>query len=574
MKWKIEEKAPKEVIEKLKNYSPMIKQLLFNRGIHNKSEAERYLNPKLSDLYSPFKLKNIEKGIEVIKGALKNKKKIFIYGDYDVDGVAATSILWDYLYRKLGIETLPYIPSRFDEGYGMSEAGLDYISGEGGDIVITVDCGIRDIELVEKYSKLKNIDFIITDHHSPVEDDEGNLTVSDKAKAVIHPRHPDSRYPFFDICGATVAWKFVSAIHESFKDTVKSLKDFDPIEYIDLVSLATVTDIMPLIDENRVIVSFGLEKMQSTSNVGLRALMLDSNIDFEELNTYHYGFVLGPRLNAAGRIEHALDGVRLLSTNRLGNAMQYAQKLSELNLKRQELTAKILEIARKEIAKFSDNKKILVIWGDNWPEGIVGLVAGKLQEEFYRPVLVATVKNGKATGSARSIPGFNVTKAIGNSSKLMIRYGGHVQAAGFTLEEKNLEKFREELEKFAENNISDKDLVPELKVDMELSVNEINFDLIDSIKQLEPFGYKNRTPVFLFKEVQVISKRLLGKEKNHVKLVINQSDPIEILAFNRAHEFDKIGTGTKLDIVGTLGINSWNGRDSKQIKLIDFKVIS
>jgi single-stranded-DNA-specific exonuclease len=580
MNWKLLPKIEKNITTELSEYPSLIKQLLFNRGIETRDEAQKFLNPNIKNLYNPLLLADIDKAVDVIKNVITNKMKVFIYGDYDVDGVVATTILWDYLFRKLGIDVLPYIPSRFEEGYGLSEAGLNYIVEQGGQLVITVDCGIRDIEIVKKFKDEKNLDFIITDHHTLRIDEDEKIVVSNDALAVIHPRHPDSKYPFPDICGAAVAWKFVCAINEKLEGSKiqnlrSKMQDFDPVEeYLDLVSLATITDIMPLTDENRTIVSLGIEKMKNTKNLGLRTLIAESQINFEDINTYHYGYVIGPRLNAAGRMEHALDAARLLSTTKYEKALEYSQKLSRLNSERQTLTSQILDEAIKQIELNGNGKKIHFVWGENWPEGIVGLVAGKLQERFFRPILVASIREGLVVGSARSIPNFNVTEAITRSASLLIKFGGHSQAAGFTLSKDNLNDFKKQIEDLAEEQIKEEDMEKEIIVDTDIKIKDINLELVSLINTLQPFGYGNRTPVFIIKNCKVVDKFPLGKETNHVKLKVvdEQDNTLEVVAFDMKKELESVEIFDCVDLAGVLDLNTWNGRTTVQFRLKELKI--
>jgi single-stranded-DNA-specific exonuclease len=567
MRWEIASKIQDLAKKELSEYGDIMAQLLYNRGLESLEDVANYIDLSVANLHDHNKLSGIDNAVIRIREALEKDQKIYIYGDYDVDGVTATSLLWDFLYRKLDINTLPYIPSRFEEGYGLGKKGLDHILKEGADLIISVDCGIRDIELVKEYSD-KGLDFIITDHHSLVQDEEGNYITSEDAVAVIHPKHPKSEYPFQEICGAAVAWKFVLALHDAFKDEIED--DFDPFEYIDLVSIATITDIMPLQDENRIIVSEGLKSIKQTKNTGLKTLMMDAAIDMDDIEAYHYGFVIGPRLNAAGRMESAIDAVRLLSTQDYKSAAGYSAKLNKLNKERQDITKELLNKALDIIDKEYSDKKIHIIWGEEWPEGVVGLVAGKLQEKLYKPILVASIdKEGIATGSARSISGFNVTDAITQADKILMRYGGHEQAAGFTLKEEYLEDFKAIIEDYAEENIKAEDLVPKLKIDMKLKLEDVDAELVENIKIMSPFGMKNPRPVFLFEEIPVLSKYLIGRDKNHVK--IQTENDVEIIAFNAKEDFKDISQGDLIDVVGNIDQNYWNGKTTMQIKYKDHK---
>lgn len=572
MRWKLADKIDPNSFKKLKKYDLIIAQLLFNRGIKDQEAAEDFLNPTLEDLHSHLLLPDIDKAVARILEARRKKQKVFIYGDYDVDGVSGVSIMWDYLFRILNMNVLPYIPSRFDEGYGLNKDGLDSLLDQGANLVITVDCGIRDIDLVSEFTA-KGIDFIVTDHHLLSTDHDKQPQYSQDAVAVVHPRLPNSKYPFKDICGAAVAWKLVVALDHEIKKFQDELSSIDPYKYLDLVALATITDIMPLVDENRAIVKFGIERMKKTENIGLRSLILDSQIDIDKINTYHFGFVIGPRINAAGRIEHALDAVRLLSTSKIVQAQNLARKLSELNSYRQEQTIELLKNATSKIEDESEEKKLLFVWGDDWPEGIVGLVAGRLQELYYRPVLVASVSDGIATGSARSIKGFDITTAISKNVDLLVRFGGHAQAAGFTVSQENIQRFKEKLEQYAEDNISDQDLMPVLEIEAKLNVEDVNIEFIDKISMLEPFGYKNKTPVFLLENVEIRQILPIGRNNDHVKLKIcqNGSKMLEVIGFRMYKNFENLKTGDRISMVGSLDKNVWNGNTTVQFKLKEFR---
>lgn len=571
-RWKLLPKIDELSDENLSSFHPVLRQLFFNRNIKTESEANLYMDSSNNMFHDPFLIFDMDNAIDTILEARKQDKQVFIYGDYDVDGVVATSILWDFLYRKLKMKVLPYIPSRFDEGYGLGEKGMDQIIAKGGSLVITVDCGIKDIELVAKY-KQKGLDFIITDHHTLQVNENGEPIVSPQANAVIHPRHPNSKYPFKEICGAAVSWKLICAIYQRLKD---ELNQFDPEEYIDLVALATITDIMPLVDENRIIVSKGIERIKNTKNIGLRNLLISVGVDFEKIDTYHFGFVIGPRLNAAGRMEHALDAVRLLTTTNHESASEYSEKLNLLNIERQNVTKEILDTAIEMIEKEGNSKKINFVFGEEWPEGVVGLVAGKLQEKYNKPILVASINGDEAVGSARSIANFNVTQAIGEFKDLLNRYGGHAQAAGFSINKKNLELFKKNLEEFADQKISEDDLIKVITIDMEISLSDVKTEIVREINRMKPFGYMNRTPNFVIRNCIIKKKNSLGKSMDHVKLLISDRSggEKEVIGFGKYKEFEHIQIGESIDIVGQLDNNEWNGFTKTQIKLSEFVISS
>lgn len=540
-----------------------ISHILSARGLTSQQEVDSFLDPAHETLLPHNEFYDIKRGVEKILSAVKNNKKIVIHGDYDVDGVCATAILWDYLHHTLKADVIPFIPNRFDDGYGMNNETLKKFQTEGVHLIITVDCGVRDADLVKKWSK-KGIEFIITDHHEFEADSEGNAKIPDAV--VIHARHPENTFTFTDICGTATVWKLIQALVES---TGKGNAN----KYSDLVALATTCDVMPLIHENRLLVRRGLCGINSDSpdNVGLRALLNEANIT-DSLDTYHLGFVLGPRINAAGRLESAMDALRLLSTKNKAFARELAQKLSRLNTQRQELTQQLLNEASAIIEKDQGDEHLLVVHGKDWPEGVLGLVAGKLVEQTNRPVIVSsTAQDGSVKGSARSIPGFSIIDAITLFAKHLDKYGGHNQAAGFSLSQENLGEFKKDIQKYAQDNISKDSLQKLLEYDLELSPAEITADFVDWINYLAPFGYKNPTPSFLIRNSEVTGIGFVGKDQSHVRF---NAGSISAIGFNLAHRFGKIHEGDTIDLLGNLGWNEWNGHKKIQLSIKDIKTSS
>jgi len=437
-------------------------------------------------------------------------------------------------------------------------------------MVITVDCGIKDVALVEEYTK-KGLKFVITDHHSLVTqreidpNSETNDTIIPKALAVVHPRHIDSPYPFPEICGAVVSWKLTEAIN----NVLGGKSDTD--KYMELAALGTVCDVMPLVDENRSIVALGLEQMRHTQNTGLKALLKVAGVDSRDLESYHLGFVIGPRLNASGRLDSAMDALRLLTTTSPVQARELATRLQELNLERQEITQQLILDAEAEIADKGD-RKLYFVYGHKWPEGVVGLVAGKLKEKYNRPVLIGSLHNDIVKGSARSIPAFHIAGALKEVSDLLTQHGGHAQAAGFTLPKHNLESFSESILRLAEEKITEDDLIPELVIDMELPLELASTDLVDELFKMSPFGYGNTQPVFAFSKVRVSSKHIFGNGTKHVKLMLEMPlGNLEAVAFQSPEEWQKICSGDIIDVAGNLTTHAWNGKRTLQVKVRDIK---
>lgn len=548
--------------------------------IKQKRESKNSINFKpieISDIHSSALLHDIEKAAKEIEKAIKENKKIFIHGDFDVDGVTATSIMWDFLYRHANANILPYIPNRFDEGYGLSESSIQSIIDQGGDLIITVDCGVKDIELVEKYKD--QIDFVITDHHTILSTSEakdsldnksakksGNFAISNYAKAVVHPML--GSYPFHEICGAVVSFKVCEAINKQMN------VDIDMSKYLGLACMGTICDVMPLINENRAIVHFGLEILRSSQNQGLEALSSIANFKLSEIEPYHIGFIIGPRINAAGRLDSALDAVRLLTTHSNTQAQELATKLDKLNKERQTITTSLLQTAQEQIAKQAD-QKVFVLYGEKWPEGIIGLIAGRICQEYNRPVLVASVDGDKAKGSARSIEAFNIANTLKQLNHLLIRHGGHAQAAGFQLKTENMDEFIREIQAIASNEITEKDMEPILNIDATGNYETLSVEQFEKLSLLSPFGNKNEEPIFAFLNVQIIDKFFMGKEKRHVKLAFDINSEIHYgINFNSNDHIRNIEIGQTIDIAGTLNKNSWNNKSEIQVMIKDIRVKS
>ena len=552
---------PKEII----SLDAISKTILELREIDN---VKTFLNPQLKNIPTYEKLYGAKKAAKSIVKAVKDNKKIVIHGDYDADGICATSILWEFLYRELAdyldqkVDVLPFIPNRSDQGYGLTESSIDECIDMGADLIITVDCGVRDKEIINRYLKEKKVDFVITDHHQVPEDILENLNYP-----LVHQRFPKHKYADVEICGAFVAFILIQAIK------VEVGMDFEIKEDtcgLDLVALATITDIMQLKSVNRTIVKYGLNQMKKQKRLGLKSLIEKAEIDIKQLDTYHLGFIIGPRLNASGRIDSAIEAVKLLVSNKAKTCMELASKLDSLNFERQKMTRQTLSEA-KEMA--DTEKKIIVVLGNNWHEGIVGLVAGKLNEEFSRPTVIATKSNGEIRGSARSISGFNITTALEKCSKSLKRFGGHEQAGGFTVKNGKWDEFVECLNKIADKEITEEMLIPMLNIDLELSTNDISFRFLEILKELEPFGYGNRKPIVGFRDLAIVKKDPIGKVQNHLKLLCKGDgvDLVTVLLFRCDEDVENLKVDDSIDIVGSVNVNSWNGRDQLQVIAKEWK---
>jgi single-stranded-DNA-specific exonuclease len=531
-------------------------------------DMEKFLNPKLEDIPDFNHLYGSKKAAKKIVKTVKEGKKIIIHGDYDADGICATTLLWEFLYRDLAkhldieVDVLPFIPSRMDQGYGLTESSIDECIDMGADLILTVDCGVRDRELIERYLTEKKVEFVVTDHHQVPEDISQDIKYP-----LVHQRFPKNEYADVEVCGTYVAFLLIQAIEAEVGMEYVISKN---TQGLDLVALATITDIMELKSVNRTVVKYGLEQIKGRKRLGLQSLIEKAEVDINQIDTYHLGFIIGPRINASGRIDSAIDAVKLLVSNDKTTCTQLASKLDYLNYERQKMTGEALSDAKEKV---DAEEKILCIQGDNWHEGIVGLVAGKLNEEYNRPTIVATSNNGEIKGSARSIPGFNITNALEKCSKHLERFGGHEQAGGFTVKDGSWEDFVKCIKKIGEKEITEEMLTPILNIDLHISTNEISFKFLDILKQLEPFGYGNRKPIVGFKKLIIVKKQPLGKVQNHLKLLCKGDgvDLVTVLLFRCQEDVDNLKEDDVIDVVGNINVNSWNGHEELQLIAKEWK---
>lgn len=553
---------------KIDTYFPKLKvgallQTLLKNLNLNEKEADDFLRSHELELTDPFTIFGMKEAVEIVESAIKHKKKIAIHGDFDVDGTAASAILWDYLYYERGIEALPIIPHRVDEGYGLSVKTINKALQWGADMIITVDCGIKDAQIVSEFND--QIDFVITDHHQFATDENGNIILP-PSKAVVHSAHPESLFPSM-ISGGATSWQLVKAleIHRTGNQDVKHISE----KYLDLVALTTICDIIPLSLENRKLVQRGLAKIMENKRPGLAELMKITNIDPQNINAYHFGFVLGPRLNAPGRVTNdATDSVRILSTRNINQAAELALKLNDLNTRRQSLTSQYLEIAERNL---DPAKKAIVVLGNDWPEGILGLIAGKLAEKHYKPTFIASIgEGGQIIGSSRSpLESLYLHKALEYAQIHLSRFGGHKQAAGFASTEELFKGFEECIIEYVAMNTTDQDFVRNMDIDLELpSLNNISVDDIEELSLLEPHGLGNPKPVFLIRSCFIKNYSAIGKEGNHLKLnLLIDGKEIDAIGFNLVDKYRNIVTGSIYDIIGSLSINEWNNRKKIQIEI-------
>ncbi len=536
---------------------PFLQHILAGSDVYN---SEFFSDHSVEKLYPTALLHDCNLAAKEILNAISKNKKIYIYGDYDVDGICATTILWRFIYYDLEYKNVfPFVPNRFVDGYGLNPDSIQHIIDEGGELIITVDCGVKDIELVAEYST--QIDFIITDHHTlrPLSEKQSDdFTISreaiysSKALAVVHPQLED--YPFKDICGAVVSWKLMRAIAEQMGKPELSEK------YLQFAAIGTVGDIMPLVNENRTIVTLGLKMINNSQFAGINALLTVAAVPRGKVNAETLGYSIGPRLNASGRLDNAMVAVKLLSTNSPEFAETLAEQLDKLNSERQALTKKYLEIAEKEYLA-NESLFVPIIVGDDWPEGIVGLIAGRLTEKFYKPFIVGSRNGENIKASARSIKELNITEALNEHSTLLDKFGGHAQAAGMSLRASNLEGFLLNLNNYVSGVFQSKMPLRSLKIDALGDTDVFSFETIRNLEQLEPFGNSNQKPVIAILGIKFDSVSRMGKDNQHFRA---KSGRIEFVQFNYEELPD---SSTLYDVAGFAEIDSWNGRDK-----ISFKV--
>ena len=560
-KWTLKYKGEvKETnLSKKINISPEISQILNNRGIENEKDAEIFMNPSLEYLRDPFLMKDMKKSTERIKKAIENKERIYIYGDYDVDGVSSTSILYLY-FKSIGFPVKYYIPNRLEEGYGINEDAIKKIHDDGCDLIITVDCGITSVKEVELANEL-GIDVIITDHH------ECQSEIPD-AYAIVNPKQEDCNYPFDMLCGCGVAFKMIQALtdEEEFKTSM--------FDYLEIVTLATICDIVPLIDENRIIVKNGLKLMKEGKNLGLRELIKVCGIETNKIGSSHIGFSIGPRINASGRLGYSYLGVQLFTTDNEDEAKEIANILEGKNIERQMIESKMYKEAEEILSsdeRFKDDK-VLVIAKEGWQHGIIGIVSSKLTEKYYKPTILLTIEDGEATGSARSIKGFSIFDALVSCKDLMNKFGGHEQAAGLALDAKNIDELRVRINEIADYNLSKEDLIENIKVEYELKEDSATLDLVDNLHKLEPFGLSNPSPRFIMRDLLLTNIFKMGKNKQHLKIIVENKKSYECVGFNMAYLADNFQLGDKVDILFQVDENNYNNERKVQFLLKDIRL--
>jgi len=578
--WKLRKEISDELKSKYVEYDPIILQLLVNRGLFGqnagrddidsiKVEISKFINPEWSQhVHDPFEFRDMAKAVERIFQAIKVQEKITIFGDYDADGVCGSVLLYKTLGR-LGAKNISvYIPHREQEGYGLNEKAVRQIINEGTSLIISVDLGISNTIEVALANEL-GAQVIIVDHHDLV--DRGSGKEVPLAYAIIHADIPGEKYPFKDLCGAGTAFKLAQGLLQHSLEPVEAFEKW----LLDLVSIATIGDMVPLFGENRVFVKYGLIVLQKTQRIGLQALLSKSSLEGKLLTAWNVAFQIVPRINAAGRVSHAREALFLLLAEELQEAERLADHLNTINRERQNLGHEISKQAIEQIGEVGPDDYLLVACNHTWALGLVGLVAGRIAKKFYRPVVLITKTSEHLSGSGRSIEGFDITEALGMVKSNLLKFGGHPGACGLSLNEDKYEEFVRDLKSVARVKLAGSDLTQTLNIDVEVEIEKVTNDLVEYILKLEPYGMGNEEPVFVSKRLQVVSVSSVGADDQHLRINVKADTGNahkKCIGFGLAKEWlSKIKVGEHIDIVYNIGFNVWNGSRELQIKLKDLR---
>lgn len=545
--------------------SPILAQLLVQRDIVTYDDARAFFRPDLGDLHDPFLMKDMDKAVERLTKAMRKNEKILIYGDYDVDGTTSVSLVYKFLiqiYSNLEF----YIPDRYDEGYGISIKGIDYAADNGFSLVVALDCGIKAVEKV-KYAASKGIDFIICDHHTPDKE-------LPPAVAVLDSKREDCTYPYKHLSGCGVGFKLIQAFAQ-----INNIDFQNLIPLLDLVALSIASDIVPITGENRILAFYGLKQLNTNPSTGVKAILEVCGLKDKEISISDIVFKIGPRINASGRMKLASEAVELLVSRDYAFAFEKSGTINEYNNDRKDLDKNITDEALSVIKTDESYaaRKSIVVYKPDWHKGVIGIVASRLSEEYYKPSIVLTKSNGFASGSARSVPGFDIYKAIESCRDLLENFGGHMYAAGLTMKEENVEKFTRRFEEFVSENIREEQTYPQIEIDAVLQFNEITPKFFRVLKQFGPFGPGNMKPIFESKNVYDFgSSRLVGKEQEHLKLELIDSSSENVMsgiAFRMFEYNDHLKALNPLDICYTLEENNFNGNTNIQLMIRDIKKV-
>ncbi|WP_264553213.1 single-stranded-DNA-specific exonuclease RecJ [Flavobacterium sp. N2038] len=562
MRWTIKPKPSEDKIKHLAqalNVEDFVATLLIQRGIETFDQAKNFFRPSLEHLHDPYLMKDMHKAVDRIEVAIANQENILVFGDYDVDGTTAVSLVSSYLKSHYpNIAT--YIPDRYDEGYGISYKGIDFADDNGFSLIIALDCGIKSIEHIA-YAKSKNIDFIVCDHHRPGES-------LPNAVAILDPKRDDCFYPYDELCGCGVGFKLIQALGRNRNETIEDL-----VPYLDLVATAIAADIVPITGENRVLAYFGLKVINSEPRPGIKALV--HQVKKKVLDITDVVFIISPRINAAGRIKHGNHAVELLTEFDFEQAQQFASEIEQYNADRKDLDKKITKEAFQQILENNEQERFsTVVFQEDWHKGVIGIVASRLIETYYRPTLVFTKSGDKYAASARSVKGFDVYNALDACSEHLEQFGGHMYAAGMTLKAENYPTFKAAFEKQVETTILPEMRTPEIEIDAEINFSEITPKLIRILKQFEPFGPQNMTPVFMTTNIKDTGyAKTLGAEEEHLRLFAKQtnSEGIAAIGFGLGKKIDLTKNQNTFQLAYTIAENEWNGNISTQLMLKDIR---
>ena len=566
-KWTVREPGNPEKVDRLATelgVDRVLAELLVQRGVETFQEARAFFRPSLEDLHDPFLMKDMDKAVERLHEAITKSQKILVYGDYDVDGTTAVALVYSFV-RRFTKRVEYYIPDRYDEGYGVSYKGLDWASDNGINLLITLDCGIKAIEKVE-YARSKGIDVIICDHHLPENELPG-------AVAVLDPKREDCHYPFDDLCGCGVGFKFVQGY------SIKYGIDFETLEpLLDLQVVSIASDLVSMVGENRVLAHFGLKRLNENPRKGLLAMLSLAKLEPGHVTIDDIVFKIGPRINAAGRMESGRLAVELLTAMDDRSAFQIGEKINDNNNERKNIDREITQEALQMVASGTalETENVTIVYNPTWNKGVVGIVASRLVEAYYKPTVVLTKSNGFITGSARSVAGFDLYASIESCADLLENFGGHVYAAGLTMKEENLEEFCKRMNQFVSGNITKQELTPVVDIDARLDFSQITPKFFRILKQFQPFGPGNANPVFLTDDVYDAGNgRKVGAGGVHLKLdLMQESQPyrqIPAIGFNMAEFYDHIKAGNPIDVCYSIVENFYRGSSTLQLRLKDMR---
>lgn len=562
MRWTLKQKPSEDTVKQLAkalNVEDFVATLLVQRGIETFEDARRFFRPSLDDLHDPYLMKDMEKAVARIEKAIENEENILVFGDYDVDGTTAVSLVSSYL-KTYYPNVATYIPDRYDEGYGISFKGIDFADDNGFSLIIALDCGIKSIDHVA-YAKARNIDFIICDHHRPGE-------FLPEAVAILDPKRDDCNYPYDELCGCGIGFKLIQALGQNRNETIDDL-----IPYLDLVSAAIAADIVPMTGENRVLAYFGLQVINTNPRPGIKAII--HQIKKQTLDITDVVFIIAPRINAAGRIKHGNHAVELLTEFDFEQAQQFASEIEAYNSERKDLDKLITKEALQQIEENNEKERFTsVVFQEDWHKGVIGIVASRLIETYYRPTLVFTKSGDKYAASARSVKGFDVYNALEACTEHLEQFGGHMYAAGMTLAAEKYQIFKDAFEKEVEKTIHPDMLTPEIAVDAEIDFADITPKLIRILKQFEPYGPQNMTPIFLTKNIKDTGYgKPLGQDEEHLKLFVkqNNSEGLAAIGFNLGNKIELTTHQKPFQAVYCIDENEWKGKISLQLRLRDIK---